>query len=278
MAIADIFKANHEFIKQLVECKTYQLFLTLYLSESKKHTKSVSLGQLAMKSGLSKSLIKGVMDGTKRITPKTMGPIRKALNLPPLLNEYFYYLVAQEVPEILETTSGKVKNLTKKYGQLVLEEYAAADNTDEFFKNPNNPIIYAALGSFEEGVSRKDILRKSLLPEAEVSKSLSHLVSIGAAKETEGIFLANRQFMFRTSAKTNSNFHQYFLHTLAIQEQVARRKFEDTAKLFYSNVFSIQESDMRDLRDDLLKLLNLYVQKSENPTGDKIVTLQASLF
>lgn len=279
MSIANLFKTNHDFIKQLVECKTYQLFLVLYFTETKKVSKSMSLGHLALKSGLSKSLIAGLLDGSKRITPKTIGPIRKALNLPPLLNEYFYYLVAQEVPEILEvSTSAKAKNLTKKYARLVIEEYVTTDNTDDFFKNPHNPIIYASLGTYETGATLKEILGRSLLSEAEVTKALSALGSIGAVKEVKGIFLANRQFMFRTSAKNNSNFHHYFLHTLTLQEHAARRKFEDTEKLFYSNVFSIQDSDMKDLREDLLKLLNLYVQKSENPSGNKIVTLQTSLF
>lgn len=279
MKISDIIKKDQDLIKGLVSCKTYRPFLHLYFTELKKSTKSVSLGQLAMKSGLSKSLIKGIIDGNRRITPKTIGPIRKALSLPPLLNEYFFYLVGQEVPEIMEVESpAKARGLVKKYAQLVLEEYSSSTDSDEFFKDISNPVIYASLGTYEEGATINEITTRSRLPLDVIKKSIKNLQEIGAIKEREGRLYANRQFLFRASSKKGGNFYHYYLAGLEQQERMVKRSFEDNQKLFYSNVFSVSTEDIKSIREDLLELLNRYSRRSENPDGDQVISLQASLF
>lgn len=277
MKTADLIKSNQDLVKKLVGCKSYQLFLNLYLELMKEHNKPVSLGQLALKSGLSKSLIKGIIDGNKRITPKTIAPIKKALGLPPLLSDFFFYLVAQDVPEVMEANnSAKAKSLSKKYAQLALEEYVSLDKSDDFFKNPNNPIIYAALGTYDEGATFEDISKRTKLETKEIEKSLEILASIGALKIKDSVYFANRQFLFTTKSIYNSHFHRFYLHMLENHQKKAMRQFESQEHLFYSNVFSINEEDMKGLRDDLLEVLNRYVQKAENPTGNKIVTLQTA--
>lgn len=239
----------------------------------------MSLGQLAIKSGLSKSLIKGIIDGDKRITSKSIGPIRKALGLPPLLNELFFYLVAQEVPEIFEdTTTQKTKGLIKKYAQLVLEEYVSPPKADDFFKTTYYPIIYASLGSFESGATLADIKLRSAQTDELINKGLEALVNMGAAKQEGERYYANKQFLFGASSKKGSNFYHYYLAKLEQQEVAVKGHFEDSNKLFYNNVFSVNTRDLPNLREDLLELLNRYVQKSEEPAGTQVITIQAALF
>jgi hypothetical protein len=67
-------------------------FLMFYYTQTKKHWPALSYAWLAKETGVSKSLILGIFNGTKALSPKIFLPLIKALKLPAGVEDYFKHL------------------------------------------------------------------------------------------------------------------------------------------------------------------------------------------
>ncbi len=270
---------DKELLKLLVDSQSYQEFLTHYFFEAKNLSKNFSYAQFALKSGVSKSLVKGILDGKKRITHKTISPIIQALDLPFSLSNYFTYLVALENPTVLSPVlpKTKIKDYLKKFSMMALEDYLTIAPSDELFKFMEIPFIYAALGSLNEGSSLLTIMRMTGLDELVVKKNLDYLLLKKIIKVENNTYKVERQFSFLGDAKMGSYFQHFYLYLLDRQSSEAKTHFESKDKLFYSSVFSIDSHSQLNFKVELKELLNKYVQQIESATGDKVLSLQVGL-
>jgi transcriptional regulator with XRE-family HTH domain len=270
---------DKELCLRLVESQSYQEFLLHYFHEAKTLSKNFSYAQFALKSGISKSLVKGILDGKKRITHKTISPIIHALDLPFSLSNFFSFLVALENPTVLNPTLPlpKIKNYIKKYSLMALEEYSTENHSDELFKFMEMPFVYAALGSSNEGSSVDIIIQKTGLDKKNVLMNLDYLLSKQMVLLKDNNYIINRQFLFLSDSKTGSYFQHFYLHLLNKQTTAVKSSFESKEKLFYSSVFSVDSSSLFEIKNELKELLNKYVEQSESPAGDKVVCLQLGL-
>jgi uncharacterized protein (TIGR02147 family) len=276
----DSLKKDHDLLDRFLDTKNAHEFLSVYYIECKKLSASFSYGQFATKSGLSKSLVKGIFDGRKNITPRTINAVLETMRLPPLLSDYLLHLVGLEFPVVLahKMSLSGVKSQIKKIRIRIKEEYRSREPGNDFFKIPVNPYVYASLGSFEEGATLTEISQRSGLHLNQIETSLKSLIEIEAVYLKNGSYFAVRQFSFKEDFDLNGDFYRFYLAMVKSHEQKAKNSFKEKGNLFYANVFSVENSKIEEIRKDLLEVMNKFVQKSECPSGNKIVSLQLGLF
>ncbi len=273
-------KTEPELLKLLVSSKTYQEFLNLYFQEAKALSKAFSYGQFAIKSGISKSLIKAILDGKKRITHRTLTPILQTLDLPLHVDNYFSYLVALEDPSVLNPllNKTKIKTYLQKFSILALQEHGTFQPVDDLFKQMDLPFIYASLGDPEKGANLETIIRRTGLSNEKVMSGLEFLIFNKTVTKINDSYIAERLFSFLDLSKENSFFHHFYLHLLEKHFSASKNNFVSKKNLFHMNVFSAKSENSESLKQELKEILNNFVQKNEDPDGDIVLSLQTGLF
>jgi uncharacterized protein (TIGR02147 family) len=275
----ELIKLERSLLMRLISCETYQAFLNLYFSECKERFPSFSYALFAGKAKISKSLVKGILDGKKRITLNTAPSICNALNLPTHLDVFFLHLIALEEPKVLahQITEEKIRGLLKKFANLALEEYQENALQEDSFQHYDVPYIYAALGSFEEGATFEEVISRTQLPPDSTLKQLKFMIQQGIVTQDKDRYFATRQFSFLQNLKANSYFHNFYLSALEKHQFKARHQFDNNKLLFYTNILSIKEKDLPILKKEISDLINSFVRKNEVPNGDKVIMIQLGM-
>ena len=271
--------SDPDLMEFLVDCRSYQPFLARYFLECKALSTAFSYGQLAKKTGVSKTLVKAIFDGERKLTTKTGPVFAKALGLPPFLEEFFFQLVALEEPRLHSPPQSRQKTLAqlRKFGRLALSELAPPKNADEIFRRPGMPQLYTGLGTFANGATVEELGRKLKLPTETVSSQLASLEAGGLVVREGERYRATHDRVTLAASQANSNFHRFYLDLLARHTEAARLQFDDRAHLFYAGTFNIRQQDLPQLRKELVALLSRFLENSDSEEGDKVCSLVLSL-
>lgn len=278
------FKLAQEHINELVLTNNYRDFIQKMILLKKTGSTKYGYSDLARFSGFSsRSFPRDVVLGKKRISLVSIPKFVKGLGLTGDMAQYFRYLVELEhedcrtkkksTPQIEKCIVNLKQRLTRSTNTHSLEA-----QLDLCYKDFNIPIVYAALGPIDVGATFIEIVKKTNLDETSVTKALDNLEKISLIKVNKKKYIAIDNHLDRTELRTSELLKNFYLNLLQKAYQTASKNFDKKTNLHFNSCFSINESDLPALREELKNTLLSFVDQGEAPTGDKVISLVCSLF
>lgn len=269
------------FVKMLLEAPNYRDFISLLIKERKK-TKNYGYSKIARSGGfLSRSFPRDVVLGKKRITLSSLPKFIKGLNLHTDLAQYFKILVEIEEPDCrfknfditkLNYLKNNLKNRIYRKSEIQINA-----KYDLNFIYPSIPKIYAALGDSENGSTINNIILKTNILDTEILKCLNYMLDRKLIRKYKGKYFSTENHL--NFQNLNSEiFKKHFIKSAEDSILMCRQNIKSSEKLFLSSSFSVARKDLEKLKEELRSILLKFVDCSENPNGDKVVSLIASLY
>lgn len=280
------FKNNPLELYELVNSSNYQEFLKNYLKNVKAVQKHFSFGQLSLKCELSKTLIKSIFDGNRKLSLNNLNNFATSLKLPKVLEELFKYLVYQSYQSSRSTlltgiSTHQLPKLIEKFRALALEL-----TEDEEFNLPANlanfvhlPYVYAALGSDQlSAVDLPTLSNKTKLDVAIIEPILKTLEKEKFIINASEKYYVKKNFLFFKNSSAQSFMHKLYIEILTKHYKLALNDFNSENHIFYLQFFSIQQVQIPEIKKKITDAINTIIHEFEDTQGDHIFTLQLGQF
>jgi uncharacterized protein (TIGR02147 family) len=263
---------------RLVSCRDYRSFISIY-KEERSRSSRLSYSMIARRAGFSaRSFPRDVVNGQKRLTLRSLQPMLKGLGLRGDLAEYFKTLVFLEHPETCiprkerSSLEQKLKNLKDRI--LANQDLEHGDP----YRSKLFPLIYAACGSQDQGALILDIQKKTALSKDQITQTLNDLVQLKiVSKRGEKYFPNAANHLCIEGLEKSDAFKAFFRYLLEQAAAQSKKNFSSDKKLFFTSCLSVRGEKLQQLKTDLKDLLRQYVDASEDPDGDTVVSLVCSL-
>ena len=143
-------------VESLLEQSNYRDFLAEFFRIKKAKNSAFSFTVFNRKAGFSsRSTIKDIIDGRRRLTSSTLPQVLDGMELNELFSTYFVNLVATDEADV---QSPKLSTMSvDKLANKVRWSLKPVDVDESLFENPNVPLVYCALGDQFAGKSISQI-------------------------------------------------------------------------------------------------------------------------
>ncbi len=262
--------------KDLLEATEYRVFLSVLYAHNKKLSPQFSYAYIAQRCHFSsKSFVKEVIDGKKRLSIESTHKIIDGLALPSLWGKYFFNLVMSDDQLPGVTPMAAQKELRRLRRKLIDKKtLTVSENESQLFKLTAWPHVYAALGSEEKGASLQDILSRTVsLNTNLVESTLAHLVTVGMVIKKGKRFYAAQDTAFFEDLGKVQFFKNFYLQSVNHLFEKSRKDFNSPDSLFYTISLSLNPTKMPEFRRDLAELLDKYTAEIEQPDGARVALL-----
>lgn len=269
---------------KLLKQNNYRSFLEELIRELSKE-KTINFSALSRQAGFSsRSYIKEVIAGKKRLTLSSTAKVKQALGMNTLLGNYFEALVALEEEDVdvqqlsLDSRKVRAEKLRTKLLDRLQSEALANSQGDKIFLNRYAPDVYAALGTVEAGASLEEITQRCGLSEAEVLKVLQHFLELQVVDQKRRRYFAVQCNLDIFGQGNNLNFQTVYIQGLHKLNEEARRKFENPQSLFLHSAFSISKNKLPELRERLRKVVLEVLDEQQIDSGDHVAKVTLGLY
>lgn len=248
---------------ELAQQTSVSEFLQFYYKIAKQYRPNFSYANLALKMGVSKSLVVGIFQGKKPITAKTYPSLSKVMSLPPLLEQYFEQLVHDP------TQDKKLDRLRSYFLETLNEE----KDFDRSVSDPDFPILYAGL-SEKNGSTDVELALKTGWPIERVRFVLHELqLKKFVVKASQERWKGTKLFL-STIAKNQKGWLPAFFQSSLMEHQTkSSQDFFSDKHLSFVLSYCINQADFQAMNEELKLATSAIVQKYHNDEGDKIVRL-----
>lgn len=273
-----------EFIHRLLKQDNYRDFLKK-LVDLMSIENAVNFSELSRKAGFtSRSFIKEVISGKKRLSLSSTAKIKKAFMLTSSLGNYFEALVALEEESVnIDQLSydDRVKQL-KKLKRKILNELQTKNllshQKKQIFFDKYAPDVYAALGASGNGVTVEQIVQKSGLFETQVVCVLKEFLDMQIVVEKRDRYFVQQGDLDIFDQGSNIAFQSVYLQSTLRLGDEARRAFDRSDRLFLHSVLSISKTKMPELKKKMQQLIVQMLDESQDDDGDSIAHVTLGLY
>lgn len=142
-----------------------------------------------------------------------------------------------------------------------------------YINDPDTPVIFAALGSPENGASVSEIQTRTHLKPAKIQMILDLFVEKKVVKTLNDRYYLDDIHIFLERFGNDEVFLSDIQNaTQKIQHQSRQKQITKDELLFLSS-FSISEKNLPELRKKLSVFVRNFIVENEEPNGDKVVNL-----
>lgn len=262
----------------LSQARSWQQCLSLIEQDFVDSGKKINYAFIARKSGFSsRSYIRMLFQGKRNPTLQSLDNLLSALKISN--NAKKFILLLWQSSKLIEG-SQKSNQLLKQIEtlRLKLQNNTYKKIKDENFLNVDCPIVFAALGAVQQGITIVEIKKKTGLSDSRIQLAVDALVENASAVHQNGlIYPTVPQLVIHDSLKSGF-FKNYYFDLLKKAEVKATNEFYNKKNLFSSFAVSIDSSKQQEYSDRLYKLLIDFLNEIESVDGDKILKLNASMF
>lgn len=270
---------SHEKIPALLEAPDYRAFAALWIEGQ---ARKLSYSEIARVGGFSaRSFPRDVILCAKRLTLNSIPKFAKGLRLPADLAAYFRTLVELAHADCRAGSHSEddLLRLKERQRERILRRAGKGKSeADSPFQIACVPEIYAALGAPDVGATIGEILSRTRLPLETVEPALAHMLRSGIVAKKSARYRVAQLHLNLEGLKQSQVFQRHFIHSAERASRQIRFSQNSDEKLFLSSAFSVQQSDLPRLKEELRDLLLKYLDQSERAGGDKVVNLVAGLF
>ena len=268
MVQQDLFRSV-EIVKSLLQQKNYRNFLLQFFVLKKALSGSqYSYGVFSKKAGISsRSTIRDIAEGRRRITSSLMPKILKGLDLPYLLSRYFVNLVKKDEHDLESHLVSEI-NLEDLKSKILLsiEQKVVGD---EIFLHDSIPMIFSCLGGGVNGLSIAEISQISGIDEKDLGEPLKIMEQSGLVISFGERYVSRNLHLSFSGGQKNSNFHRYLVRLFQKEVEVIEKDIDNPSTLFTFFNTLVLEEDFANIKSDLLVLLERFFEEHENKNGDK---------
>ncbi len=264
--------------KDLLEALGSQDFLRVLYKKNKENSSNFSFNFIAQKCGFSsKSFLKEVIDGKKKLSLESAYKITTGLNFPSLWAQYFTELIKSE-NEKLELKPKHQKERLRLKSKLSHKAYEKEQDLGNilFQKLQHWPYIYAALGESESGATSLEIEKRTGFSETTIKSTMEILLVEKLVALRGRRYYATSSTVFFEKLGDSEFFKDFFCRTILKSQELASRRFGSEDALFYSMALSLKADQMPNFRQELSELLDKYTSEIEDPKGSRVASLSCA--
>lgn len=274
------FRLESEAIDRLLKAPDYRSFTARLIEEKSRHRK-FGYADISRVGGFAtRSFPRDVVLGQKRLTLVSLPKLIRGLGLSAELADYFKILVELEQPDCRPANMSDAKLSVMKENirrRILSKQFVQVDRSDKAFELSMIPQIHAALGEVQTGASLQQIIDKTGLPESEITRTLDFMrTGQLIVKRAHRYYPAEQHVTFQ--GLKSEIFKKHFVKSTEDAIKMSKQFLGSDEKLFLSSSFSVSRKDLPQLKVELRALLHKYIDSAENPAGDKVVNLVASLY
>lgn len=273
-------RLSKEDVECLASCGTSREFIRIMMDLKSRHNQPLTYARLSRLAGIaSRSYIRDVITGKKRLNLKLVAMLSKAFGLTGDLRNYFEALA--ECEEEACRVSGRspaqiARNLENARKRLCQRDKGATIN-DRAFGIEHLPIIYAALGDIRVGASISDISRRTGINTSRILPILEKMAEMQLIRANANRYFATENHISISGLTESEVFRRHFISCAENAVVSVKQKMSSEEALFFSSSFSVRSDKLSDLKADLRSLLLKYVDLSEDCSGDKVVSLTCAM-
>lgn len=268
----------------LFEARDYREFLDLCFSQLKRRNPAVSYSMIASRAGFkARSYVREIFLGVKPVTTKGFDALCRGLQLTKPGAEYFRLLLALEFDDFNSKGLGRVE-----LADALAKHRAKARKRSEHRKGrPSEttsfsivrwPHFFAALGTCEAGATLAEVSSRTGCDERTCDDTLDEMAKHSLVRIEQGRFYPQNQHLIFQKMADDKKLQDFYLADLARLQKRIVSGVERSDHLFLDSTFSVHRSNLPGLRKALWDTLVAYIDDSEEPSGDAIVTLLCGLF
>lgn len=269
-------------IESLLDATSAIDFLKRWQEGRQASDKKFSYSYIAKKAGYaSRSFIRELVLGKKKITISSLDRLAKGFQLPKLWIDFFKTFALIDNPSLRQQNEQEsILQLSKeKLRDRILGFYCPLNvNADEIYKFPHIPVVYAGLGSTQQGADLKEIQMRTGLSLPEIQHVLDEMVNQQIIVLKSNRFYPKQRHINFTGIKVTDFFRNYYVLQANKSASEAKNHFLSEEKLFLASSISINEKDMAKLKEQLKKVIYDFLDQAEVNDGDKVIQLILGLF
>lgn len=220
----------------------------------------------------SRSYLREILIKKKNLNLKIANNLIESLQLDKVEAQYFLSLCMKDYksfqlgPQISKHMKLKSNALYSKF----------SNSFDLGFENYFAPMVFAALGNTNKGVSLGTIQKRTNLEFDTISKTLNKLTEIGLVSSRGRLFFPQLDHAKSKGLGSKSFFKNYFLRSLEEAHKKARQEMDSNQDLFFSSHLLIKTEKVAELKKALRELLFEFVDENLEPEGDQVKNLVCS--
>lgn len=266
-------------LESILAAKDYRGLLKCLVAEAENGT---NFSDLSRRAGFSsRSYIKEVMSGKKRLTATSLAKFKRAFRLSGSLAMYFETLVALEEPSVNIAGLSKEVLLTRlEKIRLGLRRQKNAEHsnkknlkTDKIFQNRYVPIVYASLGPIERGASVPEIQSRCGLGLEIIQPILDHFKQQGLIENKEDRFFVKDSELDIFGLGNDINFLNVYREVISNLKQKVQKGINSKNELFMYSAFTVKSDRLPDLKEKLKAVLLEFLDQEQIDDGDKVAQL-----
>ncbi len=263
----------------LIESKDYRHFINGRIAQLKSGEKGFSYEKLARRAGFaSKSFAKDVGAGRKRLTPRSLPKMILGLGLHGAEKTLLQHLVGIEEDGNSEAVQKKLEKTRQKLRNLGLKKALKETAADVVYQSLATLQVFTALGDFNVGATKEEILDRTSLSVKEIEETLETLSSEGLVTIQNDRFCACDDHVTFRNLADHLNFKKIFRQALNLARSQAEMDFASREKLFLQSTFPVQKENLAQLKQRLRDTIEEFVQEASDSPGNKIQVLQLAMF
>lgn len=271
---------SKEEMESLAACETCRDFILLMMDLKSREGQPFTYARLSRLAGLgSRSYIRDVITGAKRLNPKLVLTLSKALGLTGDLRSYFEALAErdEEACRISGRSTAQFARAVESARKRLLQREKAVSVGDRAFAVEHLPLVYAALGDNQHGASIGEISKRTGLGAPKLLPVLERMKEMQLIRSTAGRYFATENHFSVSGLSASEVFRQHFISSAENAVASIKQRMASDDALFFSSSYSVRSDRLADLKADLRALLLRYVDVSEDSIGDRVVSLTCAM-
>jgi hypothetical protein len=270
--------------QSIIYANDYRSFLRALLDERRANGEKVNFSGLSRRAGFaSRSYIKEVLEGKKRVAAPSLLRFIKAFRLDKTTGSLFSFLVALEEEDVnFEGLSSehlrlKIEATREKLSRRISKS-KNVNRSDAFAPGPRAVEVFAALGSPERGASIEQIQSRSRLDQETCMKVLNYFLAKKIIRHEKGRYFLSQPNLDLGSLGKDLAFKKLFGRVIEELNQSHRSKLSSKEELFFYSAYSVRRSQLPEMKKRLRELLLEYIDTEQVDDGDAVVKTVIALY
>ncbi len=275
-----------EFETQLLNALDYREFLKTFFLKNRncESPRALTYQEFANRAGFSsKSFMKEVIDGKKKLSPNSLEKVKVGLKLNGFWSDYFEGLIGSEEPSFQtakhskEYYEEKLSKLKKKFSKLKDKKVLTSNSSlVQVFLETNFPEVYASLGDTDHGEEFNVIANRSKVETERLEAILQKMQESGLVLKKGNKYIPIAGALDISEIKSTEVYKMDFFRSIEKAKQRFQAQLSSDKALFMTQTFSVSESQLQEFKESLAILIEEFSAECESPQGDCVAEVVVS--
>ncbi len=226
----------------------------------------------------SRSHPREVVLGLKKISLEGAKQIGRGLKLPNDLNEYFLLLAENELAKNSKSRTFLKEEIEKSRLQIQRRVKSKNLNPKDFYSISQASLVYAALGSIENGATLDELVMKTRINPEQVQAIIRNLELKKFIVSHENLYFPTDRHLSFSDLKEGENFQSFYLSRLKQLQKRVSKSLTSDSELFWEATLSVKASKLNELKEELRQVLIRFAEGAEASDGESLRSVTIGYF